>query len=300
MRFRARDGRQCSDTVASLPASPLDLPPAPASPLLATSRSPRHPSDRRAARHLLRLPPPRSRPPRPCTRTVTSSSSHTPRQPARHECDHDDEQTSIKLTEEDTISNRCRGASDPAAALRPEGASPRPRRRGRDVPPQRRLLAHRNRRALTARGVGACCLAARGEATPTAAWRYAVGHDARTTDRHALPRATVPRGERRHAARPPPAHRLPRRHRAETPRSHRRRRRNRPVARALRWTPAHHGRPHRWHRRSSGPATHTTPCGGPPRGASGTRRSAAAPSRTAGSGGWGSAPGAETGGSVNA
>ena len=48
-------------------------------------------------------------------------------------------------------------------------------------------------------------------------------HDARTTDRHSLPRATVPRGERRHVPRPPPAHRLRHRHRAAAPRSHRRR-----------------------------------------------------------------------------
>ena len=32
MRFRARDDRQCSDTAASPPASPLDLPRTPASP----------------------------------------------------------------------------------------------------------------------------------------------------------------------------------------------------------------------------------------------------------------------------
>ena len=44
-----------------------------------------------------------------------------------------------------------RARRDHAAALRPERASPRPRRRGRDVPPQRRVLAHRNGRALTAR-----------------------------------------------------------------------------------------------------------------------------------------------------
>ena len=44
-----------------------------------------------------------------------------------------------------------RARRDHAAALRPERASPRPRRRGRDVPPRHRVLAHRNRRALTAR-----------------------------------------------------------------------------------------------------------------------------------------------------
>ena len=44
-----------------------------------------------------------------------------------------------------------RARRDHAAALRPERASPRPRRRGRDAPPRRRVLAHRNRRALTAR-----------------------------------------------------------------------------------------------------------------------------------------------------
>ena len=59
-----------------------------------------------------------------------------------------------------------------------------------------------------------------------------------------FPGATVPRGERRHAARPRPAHRLPRRYRAAAPRSHRRRRRDRPMARALRWAPAHQGWPH--------------------------------------------------------
>ena len=42
---------------------------------------------------------------------------------------------------------------------------------------------------------------------------------------------------------------------------------------------------HESHTRSSAPATHTTPCARPPRSASGARRSAAAPSPTAGSGG---------------
>ena len=45
--------------------------------------------------------------------------------------------------------NLVRAHRDHAAALRPEGASPRPRRRGRDASPQRRVLAHLNRRALT-------------------------------------------------------------------------------------------------------------------------------------------------------
>ena len=60
---------------------------------------------------------------------------------------------------------------------------------------------------LTARGAGACSYAARRTAS-TAAWRYALDDDARTTDRLSLPRATVPRGERRHVLRPPAARRL--------------------------------------------------------------------------------------------
>ena len=75
------------------------------------------------------------------------------------------------------------------------------------MPPQRRVLAHRNRRALTAGAAGASSPAAR-RTTSTAAWRYALGHDTRTTDRYSLPRATVPRRERRHAGRLPLAHRL--------------------------------------------------------------------------------------------
>ncbi len=66
-----------------------------------------------------------------------------------------------------------------------------------------------------------------------------------TTDRHPVPRATVPVGKRRHVPRPPPAHGPRHCHRAAAPRSHRRRRRDRPVARALRRIPAHHGRPNR-------------------------------------------------------
>ena len=47
------------------------------------------------------------------------------------------------------------GWRDHAGVLRPEGASPRPRRQGRGGPPQRRLLAYRNRRALTVHAAGA-------------------------------------------------------------------------------------------------------------------------------------------------
>ena len=84
-----------------------------------------------------------------------------------------------------------RARRDHAAAPRPERASPRPRRRGRDAASRRRGLAHRNRRALTAS-------ATEQAATPTTARRYAFDDEARTTDRHPPPRATVPRRERRH------------------------------------------------------------------------------------------------------
>ena len=72
---------------------------------------------------------------------------------------------------------------------------------------------HRNRRALTARAAGASTPRP-GEPRHPTGWRHALEHDVRTTDRLPLPRATVPRGERRHVPRPPPAHCLRHRHRA--------------------------------------------------------------------------------------
>ena len=113
VRFRARDGRQCSDTAASLPASPLDLPPAPASP--GWQPHARHVipeiveqhdtcCDYHRPDHDRPDPVPARSPPLRHTRRAS---------PAQHECDQDDEHTSIKLTEEATISNWCRGASDP-------------------------------------------------------------------------------------------------------------------------------------------------------------------------------------------
>ena len=43
---------------------------------------------------------------------------------------------------------------DHTSALRPERGSPRPRRRGRDLPTQRRVLAHPGQRALIGRAAG--------------------------------------------------------------------------------------------------------------------------------------------------
>ena len=95
-----------------------------------------------------------------------------------------------------------RARRDHAAALRPEGASPRPRRRGRDVPPRRRVLAHRNCRALTVHAAGACTL--RTCAAPAGGWLFRPTRPPRLTTRlaetsndgrrpHRRPRPSFPR-----------------------------------------------------------------------------------------------------------
>ena len=100
-----------------------------------------------------------------------------------------------------------RAPRDHAAGPRPERASPRPRRRGRDTPLQRRVLAHRNRRTLTAR------------LRPEQARRRQANCVKRpprgtlsTTTPEPLIDTRFPgnssRGERRHVPRPPPAHRF--------------------------------------------------------------------------------------------
>ena len=142
-----------------------------------------------------------------------------------------------------------RQPADPASrrdlvrTRRDHAAALRPRRRGRDVPPQRRVLAHRNRRALSARYGRSKHPAARRTASTG---RLAARFRPRCSNNRSTPASpgTVPRGVSRHVPRPPPAHRLRHRHRAAAPRSHRRRRRVRPMARALRRAPAHQGRPH--------------------------------------------------------
>ena len=121
---------------------------------------------------------------------------------------HIDSRPTVSASRRDLV----RAPRDHAAAPRPERASPRPRRRGRDLPPQRRVLPHRTPRALTARLRPEQAPRRQANRVNRPSGRHAFDHDARTTDRRPLPRATVPRGDCRHVPRPPPAHRLPRRH----------------------------------------------------------------------------------------
>ena len=89
--------------------------------------------------------------------------------------------------------NLFRARRDHAAALRPERASPRPRRRARDAPSRRRVPAHRNGRALNARcGRGKHPAATRTASTGRLAPRFSttISNNAR----HPLPRQQFPAG----------------------------------------------------------------------------------------------------------
>ena len=216
--FRARDDRQCSDTAASHSASPLDLPRMPR--IIPAGKL--HDQEWSSLRSLSSTTPDATTTTRIATAPTLRATRSPPirhtrsSQPAHPACDHDDVQTSIKLTAADRIS-----ATVVEAACRPRRC-PRIRkrltttwrRRVRDVPPQRRLLAHRNRRALTARWVGGCSLDARVPiATATAA---SGGTDSATTPVQLIDTRFTgqqfPVGNVVTLARPPPAHRLPRRH----------------------------------------------------------------------------------------
>ena len=98
-----------------------------------------------------------------------------------------------------------RARRDHAAALRPERASPRPRRRGRDAPP-RPVLAHRNRRALTARyGRGKHPAARRTASTPPGSTPSTKMFNPTATSTVERPSADLrrPRGREAFSAHPP-------------------------------------------------------------------------------------------------
>ena len=180
---------------------------------------------REAAVALTTCPLPGRRPERPRRRPSRTVPSH--RQPA------------------DPTSPRdlVRAPRDHAAAPRPERASPRPRQRGRDTPPQRRVLAHHNRRALTAR--------LRPEQAPRRQANRTNPPEQLLDTR--FPGEQFPWGASSRSSTATGAPSSAPSPSCGAPRSHRRRWRDRPMAGALRRAPAYQGRPH-------GPSARSVSC----------------------------------------
>ena len=114
---------------------------------LATSGPAGQPVCRRPTESSSRPRPGRVKPgrPRPAARLPGRHPERRHRRPARGVPSH--RQPADTASRRDLVQAPC----DHAAAPRPERASPRPRRRARDTPPPRRVLAQHNRHALTAR-----------------------------------------------------------------------------------------------------------------------------------------------------